>query len=201
VDAASGSAAATERGDGATAATCSTLQRSGSATAVTPDTVSSGCGAEVAPDASATVGPMSERVVSVSRVIHASPEAIFDVLTDPARHAEFDGSGTVQRLRGESERLELGSKFGMDMKFRFVPYRISSTVVEYEENRLIAWAHFGKHRWRYELEPTDGGTKVTESFDWSTAISPKAIELAGYPKQHPANMEATLERLAAVVES
>lgn len=139
-------------------------------------------------------------MVSVSRVIHASPEAIFDVLADPARHGEIDGSGMVQNVRGESKRLALGSKFGMDMKFGPLPYRISNQVVEFEEPRLIAWAHFGGHRWRYELEPVDGGTEVTESFDWSTSRVPKAIELMGYPKQHPANMEATLERLAAVVE-
>jgi uncharacterized protein YndB with AHSA1/START domain len=148
---------------------------------------------------------MSERVVSVSRVIQASPEAIFDVLADPARHAEIDGSGMVQELRGESKRLELGSKFGMDMKMGILPYRISNTVKEFEENRLIAWAHAGKHRWRYELEPAgeSGGTKVTESFDWSTAPMPvqKFIELMGYPTKHPAHMEATLERLASVVES
>jgi uncharacterized protein YndB with AHSA1/START domain len=147
---------------------------------------------------------MANRVVSVSRVIHASPEAIFDVLADPARHSEIDGSGMVQNIRGESKRLELGSKFGMDMKMGFLPYKISNTVVEFEENRLIAWAHFGKHRWRYELEPQaesdGGGTKVTESFDWSTSVMPKAIELMGYPKKHPANMTATLERLATVVE-
>ena len=144
---------------------------------------------------------MAERVVSVSRVIQASPEAIFDVVADPARHGEIDGSGMVQNVRGESKRLELGSTFGMDMKFGPLPYRISNKVVEFDEGRLIAWAHFGGHRWRYELEPVDGGTKVTESFDWSTARVPKAIELMGYPKQHPANMEATLERLAALVES
>lgn len=138
-------------------------------------------------------------------MIKASPEAIFEVFTDPARHGEIDGSGTIQKLRGESKRLELGSKFGMDMKIGILPYRVTSTVKEFEQNRLIAWAHFGKHRWRYELEPvaeTDGGgTTVTESFDWSTAISPKVLELAGYPKKHPANIEATLERLASVVES
>lgn len=144
---------------------------------------------------------MAEQVVSRSRVIKASPEAIFDVLTDPARHGEIDGSGMVQRARGESKRLELGSTFGMDMKLGPIPYRISNTVVEFEPNRLIAWQHFGKHRWRYELEPVEGGTKVTESFDWSTAVWPQGIELMGYPKKHPANIEATLERLAAVVEA
>lgn len=144
---------------------------------------------------------MAERVVSVSRVIKASPEAIFDVVADPARHGEIDGSGMVQNVRGESNRLELGSTFGMDMKLGPLPYRISNKVVEFDEGRLIAWAHFGGHRWRYELEPVDGGTKVTESFDWSTARIPKAIELMGYPKKHPANMEATLDRLAALLES
>ena len=144
---------------------------------------------------------MSEQVVSASRVIDATPEQIFDLLTDPARHGEIDGSGMVQQARGEQQRLAMGSKFGMDMKFGFLPYRITNTVVEYEENRLIAWQHFGKHRWRYELEPTEGGTTVTESFDWSTAVSPKVIELMGYPDKHQGNIEQTLERLAAVFES
>jgi uncharacterized protein YndB with AHSA1/START domain len=149
---------------------------------------------------------MADKMVSVSRVIKASPEAIFDVLADPGRHAEIDGSGMVQNIRGESTRLALGSKFGMDMKMGPLPYRISNTVKEFEENRLIAWAHFGGHRWRYELEPTDvdgeAATEVTETFDWSTCnpVMGKSIELGGYPKKHPANMEATLERLAGVVE-
>jgi uncharacterized protein YndB with AHSA1/START domain len=147
---------------------------------------------------------MADQQVSVSRVIAASPDAIFDVLTDPSRHGEIDGSGMVQRLRGESDRLELGSEFSMDMKLGPVPYRMTSKVVEFEPDRLIAWCHFFKHRWRYELEAIDGegapATKVTETFDWSTARSPKGIELAGYPKRHLPSMEATLERLAAAVE-
>ncbi len=146
---------------------------------------------------------MAEQMVSVTREIKATPEVIFDLLANPARHSDFDGSGMVQQLRGDAARLELGSKFGMDMKMGPLPYRITNTVKEFEEGRLIAWAHFGKHRWRYELEPIDGGTatRVTETFDWSTSPIGKAIELAGYPKKHPANMEATLERLAAIVEN
>lgn len=152
-----------------------------------------------------TVGVMSERIVSVSRVVNATPEVIFDVLADPARHHEIDGSGMVQGPRGAARRLSLGAKFGMDMKIGPLPYRISNTVKEFEENRLIAWAHAGGHRWRYQLEPINDGTatKVTESFDWSTAPAPARtfIELMGYPRKHPANIEATLERLAATVES
>jgi len=136
-----------------------------------------------------------EQKVSVSRVIDATPEQIFEVLTDPTKHPIIDGSGMVQGENFGPDRLTEGAKFGMKMKWSGIPYRMTSTVQEFEENRLIAWSHFGKHRWRYELEPVEGGTKVTETFDWSTSSSPKTIELMGYPKKHPANMEATLERL------
>lgn len=139
-----------------------------------------------------------DRSVSVSRLIAAPAEKIFDVLADPARHAEIDGSGTVRGAKDPAaERLKMGAKFGMKMKM-VVPYDMRSTVVEFEENRLIAWAHFGKHRWRYELEPVDDGIMVTETFDWSTALFPLGIELAGYPKKHVPNMQKTLERLEAV---
>jgi len=138
----------------------------------------------------------NERKVSVSRVINASPEVIFATITDPTKHPEIDGSGTVLGETFGPERLtEQGQSFGMKMKFNGIPYRIKSTVKEYEDNTLIAWAHFGGHRWRYELEAQEGGTNVTETFDWSTATVPKFIEMMGYPKRHPANMEATLERL------
>ncbi len=136
-----------------------------------------------------------ERQVSVSRTIDASPEEVFVVLVDPAGHAAIDGSGMVKGDRYGDAPLRLGSRFGMQMKQFGVPYRISNEVVEYEENRLIAWAHFFRHRWRYELEPVEGGTKVTETFDWSTALVPKGLELTGYPKANRAAMEATLERL------
>jgi hypothetical protein len=138
--------------------------------------------------------------VSVSRVIPAPAEVLFAIVADANRHADFDGSDSVRGAVGDPEPLELGSKFGMSMRIG-LPYRISNEVVEYEKDRLIAWQHFGKHRWRYELEPIDGGTRVTETFDYSTAAWPKGIELMGYPTKHCANIDATLERLASVLES
>lgn len=144
---------------------------------------------------------MVARRTSASRHIAAPEKVIFDLLANPANHARFDGSGMVKAPTEERpERLQLGSKFAMSMTFKLLPYRIGNTVVEFDENRLIAWQHFGRHRWRYELEPSGDGTLVTETFDWSTALVPKAIELAGYPKAHLGNIERTLERLADVVE-
>jgi len=36
-------------------------------------------------------------VETVERVIPAPPEKIFDLLADPRRHPEIDGSGSVRR--------------------------------------------------------------------------------------------------------
>lgn len=138
--------------------------------------------------------------VSVERIIDAPAEQIFAVISDPRRHPEIDGSGTVRDSIKGPERLQLGSKFSMDMKLG-VPYRMANTVVEFEQDRLIAWHHYGRHRWRYELEPlSDGRTLVRETFDWSTARIPKVIELMGAPARNEPGMVKTLERLAALVE-
>ena len=132
-----------------------------------------------------------------SRDIAAPAEDVFAVLTDPSLHPVIDGSGSVKRVRGNPEKLEMGSKFTMSMRIG-IPYIISSKVVEYDEDRVIAWCHLGKHRWRFELEPTgEASTRVTESFDWSTAISPGFLERVGYPDRHEAHIEQTLERLDA----
>ena len=144
---------------------------------------------------------MSEtaRAVSVERVIRATPEKIFDLLADPSQHPRFDGSDTVKAARGDPVRLSLGAQFSMDMRMG-VPYRIKNTVVEFEDGRRIAWQHPAHNVWRYELEPVDGGSRVRESFDWTNGRGRKVIELMGVPKKNRKAMEATLERLAYLVE-
>lgn len=139
---------------------------------------------------------MTERQVSAERVIDAPPSRIFDVLADPSQHPLIDGSGSVKATRGQApERLAMGSTFGMSMKIG-VPYPIRNTVVEFEEDKRIAWRHFAGHRWRYELEPVGSGkTRVRETFDWSTARVPFILELMQAPKKNKKGMEATLERL------
>jgi uncharacterized protein YndB with AHSA1/START domain len=137
------------------------------------------------------------RSIARTRIVSASPEAVFDLLADPSKHALIDGSGTVKGSRANApQRLSMGATFGMDMKLG-VPYPIQNTVVEFEADRLIAWRHVGGHRWRYQLEPVDGGTKVTETFDWSTAKSPFMLELMRAPKRNTKAIEKTLDRLAA----
>ena len=143
-------------------------------------------------------------VVTVERVIPAPPEKIFDLLADPSRHREIDGSGTVRDPTEKSERLALGSTFDMKMKLG-VPYTMTNTVVEFEDNKKIAWQprpkrmkRFGGRIWRYELEPVEGGTRVRESWDISQEAGMKSIVRKG-GKHTADNMEKTLERIEQIV--
>jgi uncharacterized protein YndB with AHSA1/START domain len=139
---------------------------------------------------------VTDRQISVSRVVDVPPTRVFGLLVDPANHPLLDGSGSVRASRGTGPRkLELGSRFGMDMRLG-VSYKILNTVVEFEPDRLIAWRHFSGHRWRWQLRDLgDGRTEVTETFDWSTARSPRAIEWLGFPARNRKGIEATLRRL------
>ena len=150
---------------------------------------------------------MADRQVSTERVIAAPPETIFAVLADPAQHPVIDGSGTLQQTRGDAPaRLALGSRFGMNLR-NGVPYFVKNTVVEFDENRRIAWqtrgpgklgAKFGGRIWRYELEPVDGGTLVRESWDVSQEKS-KGMTKRFAAGKTGKNMEATLARIEQLV--
>lgn len=144
---------------------------------------------------------MADHCVSATRTVPAPPAAVFALLRNPSMHPVIDGGGHVTGTRTKDTELSLGDRFTTSNRI-FVPYLITNTVVEFEQDRLIAWAHVGGWRWRYELEPTDdgAGTVVTESFDWSTAKSRAYIELMGWPKRNQANLESTLDRLVAYFE-
>jgi len=135
------------------------------------------------------------KVVSRSTIVPAPAQMIFDLLADPRRHGEIDGSGSIQSAQIDApERLSLDATFGMQMKIG-VRYKITNTVVEFEEGKTIAWRHFGGHIWRYILEPVDGGTKVTEQFDWNKSKSPLVLKLRKSPQDNAKSIEKTLENV------
>lgn len=140
------------------------------------------------------------KIKSARIVINAPAEKIFSILANPKRHLEIDGTKTIQRSNSGPDRLQLGSKFGMNMKLG-IKYRITNTVMEFEENKLIAWRHFGRWRWRYELRalsPTQ--TEVTETFDGTTSISQAWLNFRkAYPWVQLA-VAKTLVRLKALAE-
>jgi hypothetical protein len=127
----------------------------------------------------------------------ASPATIFDLLADPRKHALFDGSDTVTGVKNAPARLTLGSTFSMDMKMK-LGYVTRNRVVVFDENRAIAWHHFAQFIWRYDLDEVEGGTNVTESFDYNRPWG-FAIEWFNFPERNRVAMDATLKRLEGIV--
>jgi hypothetical protein len=141
---------------------------------------------------------MNMYLVSESRTIGASAQRLFDIVADPAMHPVIDGSGSVTAVReGNPARLELGSTFGMNMKLG-AAYKITNTVVEFEEGRRLAWRHFNGHIWRYIFEPIGSGARVTEEWDAQQVWNRAALRLAGFPKRNRVGILRTLERLADI---
>jgi Polyketide cyclase / dehydrase and lipid transport len=148
--------------------------------------------------------------VSVDRIIKAPAESIFAIVADASRHPEIDGSGSVVKAKdGAPEQLVLGSVFGMSMKVG-VPYTMSNTVIEFEQDRRIAWQtrlsgplgrFFGGRIWRYELESGNSGTKVTETWDISQDKQGFMLRLGKLDRQTAATMSKTLDKLAELTES
>jgi hypothetical protein len=153
---------------------------------------------------------MGETVVSVERVIEAPAASIFAIVSDASRHPEIDGSGSVKGLKvGAPHQLALGSTFGMSMKLG-VPYSMSNTVIEFEQDRRIAWQTVmsgplgrlvGGRIWRYELEAADGGTLVRETWDISQDKQRFMLKAGPVGKQTADAMAKTLDRLAELSES
>lgn len=143
--------------------------------------------------------------ISHAIVVDADPATVFDVLADPTQHPLFDGSNSVKGRIGGPPRLYLGAQFSMRMRWG-APYVIRNTVVEYDEDRLIAWRHFARHIWRYELLPQPGRsdaprTTVIETFDWRPSPLGFLYPRTGVVQHNDDSIRATLQRLKVLVES
>jgi RNA polymerase sigma-70 factor, ECF subfamily len=154
--------------------------------------------------------------VAVSRRICAPAHDIFQVLANPARHHEFDGSESLRGAPSPAIVSGVGDVFVMKMYYPHLgDYEMNNHVVEYEPDRRIGWepaagrghpsaapdgadpARWGQ-RWSYRLTPDGpGATIVTEIYDCSRA---PAEERAGMDNGRVwiGSMTETLERLDAL---
>ena len=105
-----------------------------------------------------------------------------------------------------SERLVLGSRFGMAMKVG-IPYSMVSDrrgARRAPAHRLAdPWPRpprLGGRIWRYELEPVEGGTLVRESWD-ITHESVLSKWMVGPGRPAAEGMTATLERIEELLTS
>jgi hypothetical protein len=125
--------------------------------------------------------------IEVTRRIEASAALIFEILANPQRHMDFDGSYMLRGAVLDGPISDVGDTFTMKMHRLGDDYLMVNYVVEFEPDRRIFWEPApgdpsraegndpskvgipAGYRWGYILTPDgDDATVVTEVFDYGT---------------------------------
>ena len=146
-------------------------------------------------------------VVSVTRRIDAPAPLLFEVLRDPGRHPQLDGSGMV-RGTDAPPITGVGDAFVMRMhNDEFGDYEMRNDVVEYAPDRSIAWAptrhdvpddESWDHRWGWRLSPRGEATEVTAFFG-CTRVPEDGLRILDRGEWGRPILEQSLDRLRALV--
>ncbi len=153
---------------------------------------------------------MSDTRVTVSRTIDASTSDVFDVLTNPHRHPELDGSGFVRSLERGDRIEKSGQQFRMNMTGDHMggEYQTDNVVTGFVPNQLIAWrtAPAGQEppgwEWLWELQDQGSdATEVTLSYDWSDVTDQELLKKISFPLVSESQLEDSLGKLAEAVAS
>ena len=160
-------------------------------------------------------------LVEVSRRIEAPAALIFEILANPQRHMEFDGSDMLRGAALNRPICGVGDTFTMKMHRLGRDYLMVNYVVEFEPGRRICWEPApgdvptaggdpskvgipAGYRWGYGLTPDgDNATVVTEVFDCGTEENRQHLLREGGEWINGSNsvlesMAASLERLEMI---
>ncbi len=151
---------------------------------------------------------MDEKRITVERVVPASTADIFDVLSNPNRHLELDGSGFIRADEGAQRIKAVGDVFTMNMEGEHMggEYQTDNHVTGYAENALLAWqtAPAGTEppgwEWVWELEAQGAdSTLVRHTYDWSKVTDKDLLAKVKFPLVTEAQLEDTLVKLDEAV--
>jgi hypothetical protein len=169
--------------------------------------------------------PEESRPIEVSRRIEAAASPIFEILANPQRHMDFDGSDMLRGAVLDRPISDVGDTFSMKMHRLGDDYLMLNYVVEFEPDRRIFWEPApgdpsrteghdpskvgipAGYRWGYILNPDgDDATVVTEVFDCGTVTEETRQSLlsdggAWINGKHPIveSMTASLEKLEKII--
>ena len=150
---------------------------------------------------------------SESIEINASPETVWSLVTDMERYGEWSSENTGGYWRKKEDGVpgtgEVGDEFVGINRRGDDEWKALVEIIVREENNAFAFVTGGTAmnliHWRYDLEPNDSGTILTES--WALMnLSPLMIEHGDEEIQYRAanareSITATLKGMKAAAES
>lgn len=100
--------------------------------------------------------------------IAAPPSKVWAVVSDPTRTPEWSPVCKKVEWLPPSSRTEVGARFRGYNQLRAFKWSRECEIDELEPERLLAFhTEYNGHvstRWRYRLTPTEGGTRLTETY-------------------------------------
>ena len=139
----------------------------------------------------------------------ASPEEVWDLVSDVTRIGEFSPETFEARWRHGYDHAEVGAKFKGHVKRNGVgpTYWSPCTVTKCEPERVFEFSvgteTTSVNNWGYRLQAQNGGTLVTEYFRLETALPLRlywTVLGALRKRTNERGMRTTLERMKAVLE-
>ena len=117
----------------------------------------------------------------VAADVAATPAQVWAVLSDPTRIGAWSHECRTAAWVGGQSRAEVGARFRGTNQVGALRWSRTCTITELEPERLLVFCTSGglppdSTRWRYSLEPIEGGTRITQTF--TILKFPRLVELA-----------------------
>ena len=147
--------------------------------------------------------------ISVSRMIAASPERLYELITNLPRMGEWSTENRGGRWLKGAHGAAVNARFKGKNANGWRRWSTMATVLVADPPReflfQVRGGGFPIAKWGYELEKVDGGTKVTETWydnrsNLLAKVTSTAVGVRDRAEFNRRGMEQTLERLAAAAE-
>ena len=145
------------------------------------------------------------KAISTMVEIKASPDQVWQVVSDLGRMPEFSPELRKAFVVG---RPGVGANIIGINRRKAVVWPTTSKVVRWEPVKAVAWkVRESGATWVYELEPTEGGTRVTgrrvlPKFTFGTSfLAPVIGGAEGHDAELAEGIQTTLERIRTAVEN
>lgn len=154
-----------------------------------------------------------KELLQASTHVDAGPAEVFAFLCDPANHEKTEPTDWVRDAIDREPITATGQTFGINMFLELVGghYEMHNLVTVFEQDRALAWLPgtldlAGNHDpggwwWRYDIEPENGGSQVTITYDWTETPEAFRKQVGGMPPFRPGYLDESLASLAANVGS
>ena len=165
---------------------------------------------------------MIDFTYSTELAINASPQAIFDIVSDPARHVELAGSGELNRATQQpSGSVGLGTHIMVDETVKMadgstMDLSTDSVIVTHEPPKAVSWIvasvpglpeQIRRVQWWFRMAAEGSVTKVTHQVEVDFG-DPESDMLKGLRDNYEqiragvvrSGMQKTLENLKSMAE-